>query len=91
VTDDRLAARGFEHGLDAYIIKNAGLGQISSRMMATAVEAIIGAVFEDTNRDYEAVRRVMDNLDFFDHPLLSAINRDSLPIPQEGAETTLGN
>lgn len=89
MTDVRLAARGFEHGLDAHIIKNAGLGQVSIKMMATAIEAIIGAVFEDSNRDYEAVRKVMDNLGFFDHPLLSATNRDSLSIPLEGGETTL--
>ena len=40
-------------------------------MMATAVEALNGAVFKDNYLDREAVRAVNDNLGFFTHPLLS--------------------
>lgn len=66
-----LAGRGFRHGLDECIIKNPGhSGRISDRMMATAVEAIIGAVYKDSGLDFGAVRAVMDKLGFFDHPLL---------------------
>jgi len=87
VSDKGLAERGFSHGLDACVIKNGGhSGRISDRMMATAVEAIIGAVFKDSGFDLEAVRAVMDKLGFFDHYLLSTTNCDSLT---RHPETTL--
>ena len=79
VSEKGLADRGFSHGLDAFIIKNAGhFGRISNRMMATAVEALVGAVYKDSDLDLEAVRAVMGNLGFFTHPLLSTTNCDSL-------------
>ena len=46
--------------------------------MATAVEAIIGAVFKDSGFDLEAVRAVMARLGFFNHHLLATTNCDSL-------------
>lgn len=81
VSETSLASRGFSHGLDACVIKNAGhSGQISNRMMATAVEAIVGAVFKDSRFDLEAVRLVMDNLGFFNHPQLEATDCSSLTV-----------
>jgi hypothetical protein len=47
-------------------------------MMATAVEAIIGAVFKDSGFDLEAVRAVMARFGFFSHHLLTTTNCDSL-------------
>lgn len=86
VSEKGLANRGFSHGLDAFIIKNAGhLGRISDRMMATAIEAIIGAVFIDSGFNLEAVRSVMDNLGFFDHPLFATTKYDSLNVASETA------
>jgi ribonuclease-3 len=79
VKDDSLAERGFSHGLDAYVIKNPGHhGRISKRMMATAVESIIGGVFNDSGLDLEAVRAVMEKLGFFEHPMLATTNCSSL-------------
>jgi dsRNA-specific ribonuclease len=61
-------------------------------MMATAVEAIIGAVFEDSGHDLEAVRAVMDKLRFFDHPLLKATNYGALTVhPQTTVEDQFVN
>lgn len=48
-------------------------------MMATAVEAIVGAVFKDSGFDKEAVRAVMARLGFFSHPLLAGTDCSSLP------------
>ena len=80
VSNETLAIRGFSHGLDGCVITNAGhVGRISERMMATAVEAIVGAVFKDSGFDFESVRAVMARLGFFSHPLLSGTDCDSLP------------
>jgi hypothetical protein len=79
VSEKGLADRGFSHDLDAFVIKNAGhVGRISNRMMATTVEALVGAVFKDNDLDLEAVRAVMDSLGFFTHPLLSTTDCGSL-------------
>ncbi|KAJ4985495.1 RNase iii [Stagonosporopsis vannaccii] len=89
VSEAALAARGFDLGLDACVIKNPGhTSCISNRMMATALEAIIGAVFEDSDYDLEAVRAVMQNLGFFEHELLQHTDCTSLrilPDPLNGA------
>lgn len=84
VSEKSLADRGFRHGLDTYLIKNAGHNsRISNRMMATAIEAIIGAVFKDSDFDLEAVRAVMRQLGFFDHALLMTTDKDSLIVHPE--------
>ena len=80
VANENLAIRGFSHALDRCVITNAGhVGRISERMMATAVEAIVGAVFKDSGFDNEAVRAVMARLGFFSHPLLAGTDCSSLP------------
>lgn len=55
-----LAERGFCHGLDLCINKDAGTPSVSPKMMATAVEAILGAVHLDGGDD--ALRRVLTRL-----------------------------
>lgn len=56
-----LYARGVALGLDPFIVKNPGQwGVMAGRnVMATTMEAIIGAVFYDSNKDREACERVM--------------------------------
>lgn len=55
-----LAERGFAHQLDVCIIRNGGTVSVSDKMMATAVEAILGAVRLDGGVD--ALTKVMGNL-----------------------------
>ncbi|KAF5130821.1 Ribonuclease 3 [Metarhizium anisopliae] len=59
-----LAERGFSHQLDVCIIKNGGTVCVSEKMMATAVEAILGAVHLDGGLD--ALTTVMGNLGIID-------------------------
>ncbi|KAL4736118.1 ribonuclease III [Aspergillus similis] len=55
-----LAECGFTAGLDAYIWNNPSQGnKISDNLMATTVEAILGAVFLDNDQDLAAVQTVM--------------------------------
>ncbi|KAL3444158.1 ribonuclease III domain-containing protein [Aspergillus insuetus] len=55
-----LTNRGFELGIDAYIQNNPSQSNtISPGLMATTVEAIIGAVFLDKNRELAAVELII--------------------------------
>lgn len=87
ISENSLAGRGFRFGLDAYILKNAGTVNISTQMMATALKAIVGAVFEDSDSDLKAVHAAMDNLGFFGHELLAhtdcAFFADSAESPND--------
>jgi len=83
ISDRPLAGRGFRFGLDAYILKNAGTVNVSTQMMVTALKAIVGAVFEDTNGDLEAVHAAMDNLGFFGHELLAHTDCSFFGVPAE--------
>ncbi|ORY55847.1 ribonuclease III domain-containing protein [Pseudomassariella vexata] len=49
--NDNLAHVGFEHGLDKCVVLNGGTYKVSKSMMATAVEAILGAVHKDGGND----------------------------------------
>ncbi|KAL3483844.1 ribonuclease III domain-containing protein [Aspergillus germanicus] len=58
--NDNLTDRGSELGIGAYIQNNPSQGNaISPGLMATTVEAIIGAVFLDKNRELAAVEPVI--------------------------------
>ncbi|KAL2839867.1 ribonuclease III domain-containing protein [Aspergillus pseudodeflectus] len=58
--NENLAARGFELGIDAYILNNpAHRGDIQDRLMATTMEAIIGAVFLDNGKSLSAVQSII--------------------------------
>ncbi|KAJ4318682.1 hypothetical protein N0V94_004299 [Neodidymelliopsis sp. IMI 364377] len=76
VTNHHLALRGLRLELDHYVTRDPGTRTVSPRMMATTLEAIIAAVFFDTGANsLDAVRAVMDNLGFFDQPLLQVDER----------------
>ncbi|KAL4989589.1 ribonuclease III domain-containing protein [Aspergillus falconensis] len=58
-----LAQRGFDLGIYKYICNNPSQGTfISDKLMATTMEAIVGAYFEDQGRDFEALGRVVGAL-----------------------------
>jgi ribonuclease-3 len=78
ISNDALARRGYTTGVDNVVIKAPSTPTLSSRMVATAVAAIIGAVHEDGGDD--AVHSVMQHLGFFDHALLT-VTSQLLPLP----------
>ncbi|OOQ88755.1 RNAse III [Penicillium brasilianum] len=62
-TNENLAEIGFSLGLNVYLLLNpSAQGAIHERLMATTVEAIIGAVYLDSNRDLMAIRRLIIHL-----------------------------
>ncbi|KAJ5126326.1 uncharacterized protein N7443_009370 [Penicillium atrosanguineum] len=62
-TNENLAQIGFSLGLDVYIQLNpSAQGIIPGRLMATTMEAIIGAVYLDSNKDIMVIRRLIVNL-----------------------------
>ncbi|KAL4998460.1 ribonuclease III domain-containing protein [Aspergillus recurvatus] len=55
-----LAQRGFDLGINKYILNNPSQGSyISAKLMATTMEAIVGAYFEDQMREFEALERIV--------------------------------
>ncbi|KAF5550731.1 ribonuclease III domain-containing protein [Fusarium mexicanum] len=94
--DDRvqiLLLFGRENGLHRCINMNGGTTRVSSGMVATTVEAILGAVEIDGGRD--ALARVMNRLGLTQHGLLSSVPsqlpRDSSIFPTHDPEFCLGN
>ncbi|KAL1798166.1 hypothetical protein ACET3X_002203 [Alternaria dauci] len=72
VSNEKLAERGFRLGLDKLIIKNLGMRTPSKDMVANTFEAIIGAICMDAGTNSsEAVRRALERMGFFDHPLIT--------------------
>ncbi|KAJ5080947.1 hypothetical protein N7456_013657 [Penicillium angulare] len=62
-TNENLARIGFSLGLNAYIHLNpSAQGIVPGRLMATTVEAIIGAVYLDSNKDVMTIRRLILHL-----------------------------
>ncbi|KAF7590259.1 hypothetical protein BBP40_003097 [Aspergillus hancockii] len=58
-----LAQRGFQLGLDRYIHNNPSQGRyVPEKLMATTVEAIVGAVFVETHWDPAALQRAVEGL-----------------------------
>jgi ribonuclease III len=47
LANSNLSAVGFEHSLDTCIVLNMGTPSVSKKTMATTVEAVLGAVYED--------------------------------------------
>ena len=61
VTNANLAATGDHHGIGQFVNNNPSQrGVVSAVTMATTVEAIIGAVFLDS--DFDTVKEVMQTL-----------------------------
>ncbi|KAF5640215.1 ribonuclease 3 [Fusarium sp. NRRL 25303] len=71
IGNDHLASVGVDHGLDRCINMNGGTTRASIGMVATTVEAILGAVKIDGGRD--ALARVMNRLGLTQHALLSSV------------------
>lgn len=62
-TNGNLAHIGLSLGLDAYIQLNpSAQGVVPERLMATTIEAIIGAVYLDSNKDIRKVRLLINHL-----------------------------
>jgi ribonuclease-3 len=62
-TNRNLAQIGFSLGLDVYIQLNpSAQGVVPERLMATTIEAIIGAVYLDSNKDIFVIRRLIVHL-----------------------------
>jgi ribonuclease-3 len=73
LSNDALARRAYEAGLDKCVITADSDPAVSPKMVATTLEAVIGAVYHEGGD--EAVQRVMRSLNFFDHPLLTGMSR----------------
>ncbi|RBA20587.1 hypothetical protein FPRO05_08034 [Fusarium proliferatum] len=71
ISNDKLTSVGRERGLHKCINMNGGTTRVSSGMVATAVEAILGAVEMDGGRD--ALARVMKHLGLTEHALLGSV------------------
>jgi ribonuclease-3 len=55
-----LAIVARDAGIDQHVILNPGhIGRVSDKTLATTIEAILGAVYLDTAKDTEAVKRTM--------------------------------
>lgn len=67
LSNDNLAQRGYTLGVDACVFCNVGT-VVSAKMVATTLEAIIGAVYQDGGDD--SVHRVMNHLGFAEHYFL---------------------
>ncbi|KAF9690746.1 hypothetical protein EKO04_011334 [Ascochyta lentis] len=81
VANVNLSIRGRRYGLDICVIKDTGTSSVSPDMMATTLEAVIGAVFLDTGANtLDTVRAVMSNLGLFEHPLLLVTLKNSPPL-----------
>ncbi|KAB8264066.1 ribonuclease III domain-containing protein [Aspergillus pseudonomiae] len=58
-----LARIGFQKGFDRYLYVNPSQGgTVSDKVMATTVEAILGAVYIDSGENIQAVRSVVAEL-----------------------------
>lgn len=57
-----LAKQGFIHGIDKFIVKNPSQFDIMPKVMATTMEAIIGAVYLDCNQQIQPCADVMTAL-----------------------------
>ncbi|KAL1798162.1 hypothetical protein ACET3X_002199 [Alternaria dauci] len=79
LSNDALARRGYDIGLDKCVIVAESRPAVSPKMVATTLEAVIGAVYQDGGDD--AVERVMRELGFFDHALLTVTSRTPLFPP----------
>ena len=67
LSNDNLARRGYHYGIGALVYCNVGT-VVSAKMVASTLEAIIGAVYRDGGDT--AVLQVIRHLGFFEHRLL---------------------
>ncbi|KAG9255769.1 ribonuclease III domain-containing protein [Emericellopsis atlantica] len=76
LSNENLARVGTEHGLDNCINVNGGTERATPKMVATTVEAILGAVERDGG--YDTLARVMAHLGLTQHGLLLSLSWDHL-------------
>ncbi|OQD60918.1 hypothetical protein PENPOL_c019G06885 [Penicillium polonicum] len=57
-----LADQGFIHGIDKFIVKNPSQSDITRNVMATTMQAIVGAVYVDCNHQIQPCADVMTAL-----------------------------
>jgi ribonuclease-3 len=58
-----LSQLAHKYGLEEYVTKNPSQhGKVSDYTLATTVEALLGAVWIDCNKDFEVVERVSSNI-----------------------------
>jgi ribonuclease III len=63
----RLAQIGFARGIDSFILLNPSLrGTVPKSLMATTMEAILGAVYLDSQKNIASVLRVVIRLGLTD-------------------------
>lgn len=72
LANDALAQRGLTIGIDACVITADTTTTVSRKMVATALEALVGAVWQDGGD--EAVDGVMKRLGFFEHGILAVMS-----------------
>lgn len=65
-----LSEVGFAHHLDTCVVLNAGTPSVTAKIMATTVEAVLGAVYLDGGED--ALGRVLETLNVT-HEFLKAV------------------
>jgi ribonuclease-3 len=84
VSNNNLGRRGFELGLDRCIITAPGLERVSTNMMATTVEAILGAIYVDSGaNDLGAVRAAVQAMGLHRHHLLVTFTNTLFPLLYE--------
>ncbi|KAJ5203429.1 hypothetical protein N7449_005508 [Penicillium cf. viridicatum] len=62
VSNVNLAKQGFVHGIDRFIVKNRSQFDIMPSVMATTMEAIVGAVYLDCKQQIQPCADVMTAL-----------------------------
>jgi ribonuclease III len=75
ISNNALAERGYGHGVDSCIFSENVTVTRSPKMVAMALKAIIGAIFQDGGD--EAAVRAMEHLGLLDHPHLVVKLRSS--------------
>lgn len=64
--DSTWAQLGFHNGIDKFLTLDLDCLHISDRIMATAMEAVLGALLRDSGSDIKAVEAAMVKLGCFD-------------------------
>ena len=77
-SNENLDRVGRLHGIDRFVNKNPSQGnEVPFNIMTATVEAILGAVWLDSQHDLDAVRRVMGTLGLVPAGITSAISSAS--------------
>jgi ribonuclease-3 len=77
LSNDALARRGYRLGVEACISQAGGAYQKTPKMVATTLQAIVGAVFQDGGD--EAVGSLIERFGFLNHSLLSVMFQNHFP------------